>query len=161
MKKGSELDVPEKTIRAGALNAMGLIDEILHYVVGLYRAQVQPRVFNEALLAELERRSGQAALCKSPGPFLRRFSGPQPVYQEQVPLEEYLLGTSQGIANREIVLEEMLLLWLANANPAFSPFRELFDDSGLDRETAYPQLIAAAERVLFAPAAFRPGQTRA
>ena len=29
---------------------------------------------------------------------------------------------------REVVLEEILLLWLANRNPAFEPFRELFDD---------------------------------
>src|SRR5512135_165166 len=30
---------PEQTVRAGDLNAMGLIDEILHVVVDQYRAQ--------------------------------------------------------------------------------------------------------------------------
>ncbi|MDR3192907.1 MAG: hypothetical protein LBT87_07570, partial [Treponema sp.] len=33
---------PERFIRAGQLYAMGLIDEILHYLVALYREQVQP-----------------------------------------------------------------------------------------------------------------------
>ncbi|MFQ5859845.1 MAG: hypothetical protein ACE5LU_29980, partial [Anaerolineae bacterium] len=28
---------PEQVVRAGQINAIGLIDEILHYVVGLYR----------------------------------------------------------------------------------------------------------------------------
>jgi len=33
---------PERVVRAGQLNAMGLIDEVLHYMVALYREQVQP-----------------------------------------------------------------------------------------------------------------------
>ena len=28
---------PEQAVKAGQINAMGLIDEIMHYVVGLYR----------------------------------------------------------------------------------------------------------------------------
>jgi glycosidase len=35
----------------------------------------------------------------------------------------------------------MLMLWLANANPAFAAFLELFDDAGLARETAYTQIM--------------------
>jgi hypothetical protein len=41
------------------------------------------------------------------------------------------------------VLEEMLLLWLANNNPAFSPFLELFDDATLEKETAYPAIMSS------------------
>ena len=37
----------------------------------------------------------------------------------------------------------MLLLWLANANPAFVPFLELFDDDDLARETTYPQIMGS------------------
>ena len=37
----------------------------------------------------------------------------------------------------------MLMLWLANMNPAFSPFVELFDDSALEKETSYLQIIEA------------------
>jgi glycosidase len=133
---------PGGSIRAGALNAMGLIDEILHHVVALYVAQVRPAAFNE-LAAELDRKAGPAEVRKALARFSREFP-PQAVYQEQVVLEEYLLGTTKGVANRETVLEEMLLLWLANTNPAFSPFRELFDDSALAGETAYPRIMAAA-----------------
>jgi hypothetical protein len=37
------LHFPERVIRAGQINAMGLIDEILHYVVGLFREQSNSR----------------------------------------------------------------------------------------------------------------------
>ena len=40
---------PEKIIKAGQLNAMGLIDEILHYMVALYREQIQRDIFETAL----------------------------------------------------------------------------------------------------------------
>jgi hypothetical protein len=133
---------PGESIRAGSLNAMGLIDEILHHVVALYVVQVRPAAFNE-FAAELDRKAGPAEVRKALARFCRDFP-PQAVYQEHAVLEEYLLGTTKGVGNRETVLEEMLLLWLANANPAFFPFRELFDDSALVAETAYPRIMAAA-----------------
>ena len=40
---------PEQTVKPGHINTMGLIDEILHYVAGLYREQVNPDVMREAL----------------------------------------------------------------------------------------------------------------
>ena len=54
-----------------------------------------------------------------------------PVYKGQQSVDEYLAGQTDEDSNRIVALEEMLLLWLANANPAFGPFRELFDDAGL------------------------------
>ena len=134
---------PEKAIRAGSLNAMGLIDEILHYVVSLYEAQAQPQVFKK-LMADLEQDPGSFLLRKTLISFCTEFP-PQAVQQEQVSAEEYLLGTSKGVYHNEMVMEEMLLLWLANSNPAFSPFRELFDDGRLAKETEYRKLMAGAK----------------
>ncbi|MEI6614009.1 MAG: alpha-amylase family glycosyl hydrolase [Chrysiogenales bacterium] len=142
-EKRQALNVPEKIVKPGSLNAMGLIDEILHYVIGLYNEQAQPQVFKKALL-ELDKKSGSAGLKKVLLHFCVDFPA-LAVYSEQVHAEEYLLSTSQGISNREIVLEEILLLWLANVNPAFSPFRELFDDSSLEKDSPYPQLIEALQ----------------
>ena len=36
---------PERAIKASSLNAMGLIDEIFHFVVGLYKDQVDKSIF--------------------------------------------------------------------------------------------------------------------
>ncbi|HEX2980214.1 MAG TPA: alpha-amylase family glycosyl hydrolase [Anaerolineaceae bacterium] len=130
---------PEQAIRAGQINAMGMIDEILHYVVRLYIQEVEPQAFHEAL-DSIEATLGRASLDQA----LRRFADefpPSAVYRREISLDDYLAGATEGISNREILLEEMVNLWLTNLNPAMDPFGELFDDSALRRETAYPQIV--------------------
>ncbi len=132
---------PEQSVKAGQINAMGLIDEILHYVVGLYREQKTPQVMEQAMDWLVER-FGQEAVDET----LRRFADefpPLAVYRREIGLEAYLEGETAGVPHRQIVLEEMMMLWLANKNLAFSPFLELFDDTALEKETAYRQIIAA------------------
>jgi glycosidase len=50
----------------------------------------------------------------------------------------------------------MLMLWLANANPAFTPYLELFDDSKLEDLTAYPAMIAELETFFETQPTFGP-----
>ncbi len=140
-QKRDLVNFPEQAVRAGQINAMGLIDEILHYVVGLYREQKNPQVMRQAL-EHLYARLGKPAVEAA----LRRFADefpPLAVYRRQVSLEDYLAGETDGVPNRQIVLEEMLMLWLANVNPAFAPFMELFDDAALEKETVYAQIAPA------------------
>jgi len=40
---------PEKAVKAGQINAMGLVDEILHYVIALYQEEKNPQVMKLAL----------------------------------------------------------------------------------------------------------------
>ncbi len=40
---------PDPTVTAGSLNAMGLIDEILHAVVAVYREHEDPEAVDDAL----------------------------------------------------------------------------------------------------------------
>jgi hypothetical protein len=134
---------PERAVRAGQINAMGLIDEILHYVVGLYRRQENPRVIREAL-DWLDEGLGQTSVDAA----LRRFAEefpPLTVYRGEIALDDYLEGTIDGVPCRQIVLEEMLMLWLANVNPAFGPFAELFDDAALEENTAYEDIISGLQ----------------
>ncbi|MGD8997018.1 MAG: alpha-amylase family glycosyl hydrolase, partial [Anaerolineae bacterium] len=130
---------PERAVRAGQINAMGLIDEILHYIVQQYREQKNAKVMQEAL-DWLHEHVGEEEVEKT----LRRFADEFPpvrVYRQETSLDAYLEGETNGIPHRQIVLEEMLLLWLANANPGFLPFVELFDDTVLKKETAYREVI--------------------
>ena len=57
---------------------------------------------------------------------------------------DYLAGETDGTPNREIVLEEMLLLWLANENEGFAPHDELFDDDAARGATAYDAVIESS-----------------
>ena len=132
---------PEQAVRAGQINALGLIDEMLHDIIADYRREKNPAVMRQAL-EWLSDKMGTGAVDAA----LRRFADEFPavgVYKRQVPLDEYLQGATDGAPNREIVLEEMLMLWLTNVNPATAPFVELFDDASLERNTAYLRITAS------------------
>ena len=132
---------PEQAVQAGQINAMGLIDEILHLTVRQYREQEDPAVLAKALDWLVEH-LGRTAVDDTLTRFADEFP-PLAVYRREVSLEDYVEGETAGIPHRQILLEEMLMLWLANANPAFASFRELFDDTDLVRETAYRQILTS------------------
>src|SRR3990172_4332452 len=63
---------PGRAVRAGDINAMGLVDEVLHYVVELYRRQRNPQAVAGALAA-LDQRLGADALETALTAFADRF----------------------------------------------------------------------------------------
>ena len=140
-EKRDLISFPDQAIKAGHINAIGLIDEILHYIVSLYRDEKNLQVMQQAL-DWLYEKLGKQKVDEA----LRTFAAGFPavaVYRREVELDTYLEGKTAGIPHRLIVLEEMLMLWLANVNPAFSPFIELFDDVTLEKDTSYMQIIEA------------------
>ncbi len=130
---------PENVVRAGQINAMGLIDEILHYVVGMYRRQISSQVMQQAL-DWVESTLGRDEIDFALLQFIQEFP-PLAVYRKSMTPEDYLNASTGGVPNRQIALEELLLLWLANVNPAFSAYRELFDDTRLSKDTLYEKII--------------------
>ena len=155
-EKRDLVNFPEQAIKAGQINAMGLIDEILHYVVGLYHDQKNLQVMQQAL-DWLYVKFGKSAVDEA----LRKFADEFPtvgLYRREIELDAYLEGETAGVPHRQIVLEEMLMLWLANMNPAFSPFIEIFDDSSLERETSYLQIIASLHAFFNVQPFFGPDQ---
>ena len=132
---------PEQSARAGDLNAMGLIDEILHVVVDQYRAQRNPQVTHQAL-DWLDARFDAATVDTALAKFAAEFP-PLALHRRQISLAAYLKGETGGTPNRQIVLEEMLMLWLENMNPAYAPYLELFDDATLETQTAYLRIISS------------------
>ena len=130
---------PGSAVRAGDISAMGLVDEILHYVVELYRQERNPDAIAGAL----------TALAESVPPdqletTLLSFAEHFPAiaaYRGDMSAADYLAGETEGTPNREIVLEELLLLWLANQNDGFAPHTELFDDQPLEDGSSYDAVI--------------------
>ncbi|MCL2185002.1 MAG: alpha-amylase family glycosyl hydrolase [Treponema sp.] len=130
---------PERFIKAGNLYAMGLIDEIMHYVVAIYREQVQGDVF-ETALNRLETNLGS----KKTDSLLSAFSGqfpPKSVYKGEKSVNEYLKSKENGESCRALSVEETMFLSLANLNPAFNQFKFLFNDRDLSAKTVYPSAI--------------------
>ncbi len=155
-QKRDVINFPEHVVRAGQINAMGLIDEILHMVVHLYRQQINPLVMQEAL-DWLYGMIGKDAVDDTLLQFIQEFP-PLVIYRGGMSPKEYLESEHEGSSNRLVALEELLLLWLANVNPAFSPFQELFDDTHLIQETAYSKVIPLLHAFFETQPPFGPDQ---
>ncbi len=131
---------PERVINPGALFAMGLIDEISHATVTYYRKNLDPQVMTRAL-AWFEERIGPEQVERMLLSFVDEFPNVA-VFRGEEKAEEWIQGSTEGVSHREVVLEELMLLWLANQNPAFGTFRELFDDTRIAQSSAYPEVTA-------------------
>ncbi len=145
---------PDQAIHPGALNAMGMIDEALHALIAQYRER-NPGAMAEAL-EWLAARIGADGVERTLLAFADRFPNVA-VYRGKLSAAEWLAGTTQGVPNRTIALEELLLLWLSNVNPAFKPFRELFDDQELARGTSYQQITSSFKDYFALQPGFGPG----
>lgn len=133
---------PEQFLKAGQLNAMGLIDEIFHYVCRLYRTKENQYFFAGAARA-IEEKIGKEALDALLLNFIHEFQ-PTTVFKKEISEQQWLLGTdSEGVPHKQIALEELMMLRLANENPAFEPFFRLFNDKVLLKDPNY--LIAWKE----------------
>ncbi|MGL4609364.1 MAG: alpha-amylase family glycosyl hydrolase [Trueperaceae bacterium] len=130
---------PEKAVKAGDLYAAGLLDEILHLVVDVYLENVNKKALQQALGFVQEKVALEPFLV-SQHRFVQEFPATE-IFQNKIGVEEYLARSSGGVSHREIVLEETLMLYLANENPALKKFQELFDDTVLQTQTAYTGVI--------------------
>ena len=131
---------PAAVVNPAALFAMGLIDEVSHALVAHYRKTCDPQVMARAL-SLFETRIGKTGVDKLLNGFVEEFPNAAIYRSEETPAE-WLAGSSDGLPHREVALEEMMLLWLANQNSAFRPFEELFDDARLGETTDYSTVTA-------------------
>jgi glycosidase len=138
-----------QTVPASDINAMGLIDEIYHILIRQYERQ-NPGAMQRAF--EHVRKDADATLLK----FTEEFP-PLSVHRGEIEARHYLDLETASRPNRQSALEEMLLLKLANANPALSPYRELFDDEELRRTTAYEAVITGLQTFFAAEPGFSAG----
>ena len=137
---------PAMGVNASEIYALGLIDEALHLLVARHRQESAPELWSEAI-DQLEEEFGSGPLDELLLAFVEEFP-PTPVYKNEMSAKGYLEGATNGESHREAALEELVLLWLANRNPAFAPFHDLFDDENLRRTTAYGAAIRRLESYL-------------
>ncbi|RLE28109.1 MAG: alpha-amylase [Acidobacteria bacterium] len=129
----------DRSVSASDINAAGLLHEVMHHLIGIYRQKVDPDVFARAL-KELEIDLGVTAVETTLEAFVEAFP-PRAVRDDEISPLDYLESDTGGVANRQVVVEEIVLLWLANNNPALEPLRDLFDDAELVRTTAYSAVV--------------------
>ena len=147
-KKRDVARFPELAVRASDLYAAGLLDELLHLLVQTYRERVNDSLLAEAL-EKLSAELGPDALNETLTVFAETFPATA-VYRGEQTVAEYLAGETDGVPHRQVVLEELLLLYLANRNQALAQFVALFNDRALEK-TAYSRVIAALRDFFAAP----------
>jgi glycosidase len=124
-------------VPASDINAMGLIDEILHILVRQYELR-NPGVMGR-MMTSLEQGLGPA-LDGTMLKFTEEFP-PIAVHQGKVTAQDYLLQSTGGVSHRQTTVEELMLLDIANANPAQQRYKELFDNEELKKATDYKNVI--------------------
>ncbi|MGA7159475.1 MAG: alpha-amylase family glycosyl hydrolase [Bacteroidota bacterium] len=145
---------PERGVKAGQLNALGLIDEIYHYILRLYEETANPGVFERAHNT-LSTKIGGSAFQTVVDSFVALFP-PLNVYKKDLPAEQYLTGRSGSRSNLHITIEELMLVYFANFNPAAAKFDELFTDKQLSEKAKYRTFIAELENFFKAERTFGP-----
>ncbi len=138
----------EKEVYTGEMNALGLIDEIMHALIEQYRRTKAPQM-NENLYAHLLEKLGAESLDKVLVSFCEEFP-PLAVLQGKQTVEEYLNGENpDGIKNRYDTVEEIILCWVTNRNPAAMKLAgEFFDETHLTQICDYNKVIAGSDEFL-------------
>ncbi len=120
-------------VSAGRLLGLRLVGRFLRKLIGDYRRQQGPK-FLEMAFEWLAERHGQDRLAS----LLDRF---QELFETSgdgsgTPSRETTPGGS-----KERLLEDLLVLWVLNDNPAAKPWRPLFDDTPLEKDTGYREIL--------------------
>ncbi|MBX3028557.1 MAG: alpha-amylase [Chloroflexi bacterium] len=116
---------PERPVTGGDVAAMALIHELQHRAIDrAARVVDMPGTTHDPDVAAFE-----AAFPSAP------------VYLEDVPPVTFLRDRTATQDNRVLSTEELLLLWVANRNPAFMRYGELFDETPLVEGSGYHRVI--------------------
>jgi glycosidase len=133
---------PKLRASAAEVYALALLHEIAHHVIHLYADKNGPGIF-KALRDNLRQEYGEEEFKETLLALVRHYP-PEPVYRGEETPEEFLQHAEEKRPNSEVYLEEMMLLWISNQNPALKLYHELIDDTALASESKYEQLIKSA-----------------
>ncbi|MCH8032842.1 MAG: alpha-amylase [Bacteroidetes bacterium] len=128
---------------AGEINALGILHEVYHYLINHYVQKENPGVIKRSidfLKSALNEEKLNKVLLK----FVEEFP-PLDVYKGKIKTEEYLNGKTGNKSNKELILEELIILHFENTNPAATRLNELFSDKILKENTLYNELIKRTE----------------
>ena len=129
---------PEQAIQAGQINALGLIDEIFHLIFHQYLDDTDPKLLS-TLFTFLETKLGSEDLQKILLTFDMYFPNTRDFKKNNNEIELRLKSGDTEV--QQDLIEEILILWITNQNPAVMPYSELFDDSDLSKSTDYSKAM--------------------
>lgn len=129
----------EYKLGAGQVNATGLLDEIYHFIIREYEMTYNPGVFARAV-ETLNENVGKKRFRFIINEFVYLFP-PVDVYKNKISAADYISGNTEGRPNIEIIVEEMMLLYFANLNPANKSLQELFHQEYFSNRMVYARSL--------------------
>jgi glycosidase len=135
--------ISDSFVTPGQINAIGLLHEIFHFIIRQYEENENPGVFERSIIFFKEN-IGSENLEQTLKTFVEEFP-PLQVQRKEITPENYINGFTGIKANREIIIEEIILLHLENLNPAFIQLKDLFDDKPLIEKSSYKKILETAE----------------
>jgi glycosidase len=145
---------PSDAIHGGELASVSFIVDVFRYIIEVYCQEEQPGVIRRGLDLTA-RQFGEATIIEPPPSFVRLFP-PIPVMQGKQTDSEYLHNSLSAPLSFDTVVREIILLFLSGANPAFAPFRVLFDDRDLKTKSPYVPMVNGLEKFFATQPAFTP-----
>ncbi|MFQ3597095.1 MAG: alpha-amylase family glycosyl hydrolase [Chloroherpetonaceae bacterium] len=130
-------------VRTAEVFAASLLHEVYHFVISVYLDDL-----NRDAFAKCEDWIRREFGKETTGKFLERFVDEFPtltIYRGDETVEQFLSRTSDGTPNTHIALEELMLVWLENQNPALNQIEDLIDDESLVRNTPYNQVMTSVD----------------
>ena len=114
---------PDKSFKSGQLNGIALIDDIFHFVISQYQVLKGNRTLS-SLMTKLQQFYGKETLDQLMLSHIQNFPPSELIRDEQM-ASAYLVGTTAGIPNKEIILQNLIILSISVKNPALKPYAEL------------------------------------
>ncbi|TXT61926.1 MAG: Alpha-amylase [Promethearchaeota archaeon] len=133
------INFPELAVKIGQLNGVALIYEIYEYIIELYKEEHKDFSIHEELYEYLKENVGEKKFMEVSKTLIKEFP-PEKIYKNKIDAEEYLEEKTDSTKRKKLIPEQFISLWLANKNPAFSPYVELFSDDPLKKKTNYKEI---------------------
>lgn len=131
-------------VTTGQVNTLGLLHEIFHFLIRYYEDNENPGVLARGinyLKNNLSENELNAVLVE----YVNHFP-PLDIYNGKVSTNDYVNGSTKGKPNKEIILEEIILLHLENNNPASRQLEELYSEKPLTEKTKYLEFVEQTEK---------------
>lgn len=141
VQKINDKRAKEQHLSPGEVNAAGLIDEIYHISIKNFFKKQFPGAFNDAINS-LKVNVGESNFDSVLLEFINLFP-PTKVYKNLITPKQYLDGYTDGENNRNILLEELILLNISNKNPGFKKLKELFDENYFTQKPLYQNVLSS------------------
>ncbi len=136
---------PETTqlVQPAQLNAMGLLHELFHLVLKAYKEEVNTNIFAECedfIIAQIGRITTDTFFKQ-----LTNAYPPLPVYRGEQTAEEFLNHITGKTPNRQILLEELIILHLQHSNPALASMADLIEEQSVFQDKRYSFMVNLIE----------------